>query len=723
MALRVERRISPFANLLRTTIMLAALGACGKGRAQESNPIPPHPTAGSAASQLPTQLNRNPNDIFDIGVPLPQISPAAAPPPASAGGLCGQIQEDFSGGHTRYWYAFGEFELVGTQEALRVKGTASSWSGFGVDTGNGNNGEAFDATGCRFLEFDIRGSFSGKMKVELTDFSGNSFESWFEAIPQNHHMKIRLEAVSGQISKMQWTAQPGTSIDLSIDNIKFTAGEEATPEASSPPVSDADPLMPVTAVDGHRQSGRYLQAVQALGDYFLNNQGNPPNATRRTEINGIAARAAYHLYEDNATHLCNGGATTSETQALFFNFMTLYAALTGNTEGAREAYAYLRYFMMPHDGAESPQLPDSRLGAGDNYPVLMHWMIDLSGEAQARTCPDGTPGSGVFGENTTYNRYDPTPASPPYASVAHNASGQVDLTQRQVGGGRHAASFSSAPDADQWLADGAYWAQRYGLGDAATFLMNLRRGLSEGLTPSDAESYPNTMRFAIFWGEDQAPALAFRGTTYQLYSGYQNPAAWEIFGRHEWAQNMVKFLADAQKKFKRLYRQDGPFMPVFKDGNWGWEGDDPNTHWMGFQYRTFAHLAHYYYLTGDENAKKLLDKFVSWYKRNIRIAEDQVSIPLELENGEQNTGSIRRRGYGPNEFALMAQGLILIAAKVDNAQLRQEAEKLLDFMLTQRAQNGSFPYTDPDPENNGTYGFHNAEAGIAFSLYELLLDN
>ncbi|MFA4906612.1 MAG: glycoside hydrolase family 48 protein, partial [Candidatus Margulisiibacteriota bacterium] len=528
--------------------------------------------------------------------------------------------------------------------------------------------------------------------------------------------------VSGQISKLQWTAQPGTTIDLNIDNIIFTADEETASEASAAPVSDADPLMPVTAVDGRRQSGRYLQVIQDLGNYFLNNQGNPPNATRRTEINGIGARAAFHVYEDNATHLCNGGATTSEAQALFFNFMALYAALTGKTEGAREAYAYLRYFMMPHDGAESPQLPDSQLGTGDDYPFLMHWMIDLSGEAQARTCPDGTPGTGVFGENTTYNRYDPTPASPPYASVARNTDGQVDLTQRQAGGGHHAASFSSAPDADQWLAEGAYWAQRYGLGDAATFLLNLRRGMSEGLTPSDAENYPNTMRFAIFWGEDQAPNLAFRGTTYQLYTGYQDPAAWEILGRHEWAQNIVKFLTDAQKKYKRLYRQDGPFMPVFKDGQWGWEGDDPSTYWMGFQYRTFAHLAHYYYLTGDENTKKLLDKFVSWYKRNLRTAEGQVSIPLELENGEQNTGSIRRRGYGPNEFALMAQGLILMAAKENDSELQQEAEKLLDYMLTQRADNGSFPYADPNPENSGTYGFHNAEAGIAYGLYTLLLE-
>ncbi|MDI6755764.1 MAG: glycoside hydrolase family 48 protein, partial [Thermodesulfobacteriota bacterium] len=453
-----------------------------------------------------------------------------------------------------------------------------------------------------------------------------------------------------------------------------------------------------------------------------NNQGNPPNATHRTEIGGLAARAAYHVFEDNATHLCNGGATTSETQALFFNFMTLYAALTGNRDGAREAYAYLRYFMMPHDGAESPQLPDSQLGIGGNHPVLIHWLIDISGQAQGRACPDGRPGSGVFGENTPYNMYDPTHGAAPFAILGRNNSGQVDLTQRQTGGGRHAASFANAMDADQWLVNGAFWAARYGLGNPGDLLRNLRKGLSEGLTPSDAQFHPNVSRFAIYWGEDQVPDIAYRGSLNQLYSGYQDPAAWEIMGRHGWAQNVVKFLADAQKEFKRKHRQEGPFMPVFKDGTWGWQGDDPNTHWMGFQYRTFAHLAHYYHLTGDQEAKKVLDKFISWYKRNRRISNDQISIPMELENGRRNTGSIRRRGYGPHEFALMAQGLIFIAAKDDNSQLRQEAEKILDFMLTQRAANGSFHYTDPDPENNGTYGFHNAEAGIAYGLYTLLLE-
>lgn len=728
----VERaRMTNLFRLMPLTIGLS-LGACKSSPAQ-TNPETNRPVVAqldqtpanpALAPHNPVIPNRS--DIFNINRPLPEIASAAPPPPPrpESGTALGQIQEDFNQGALRYWYAFGQFNIAGTQGSLRVTGNATEWSGFGANTNNGSNGKAFDATGCRYLEFDIRGSLSGRMKVELIDFSGKTFEHWFETLPSNNHMRIRLENVSGQISKMQWVAGPGTRIDLNITNIRFTPEEAAAAQpAAVASVSDADPIMAVTPVSGARSGGRYYQAVTALANYFLTNAGNPPNATRQTTIDGISARAAYHLFEDQASHICNGGGTTSEAQALFFNFMVLYGAMTGNPAPAREAYAYLRYFMMPHDGAESPQLPDSRLGVGGNYPFLSHWLVDVSGEAQARTCPDGRPGSGVFGEGETYNMYDPIHDSAPYATVAQTPEGQVDLTLRQQGGGRHAASFGSATDADQWLADGAYWAALYGMGEPQAFLMNLRKGLTEGLNPSDAQNYPNVMRFAVYWGEDNPPQMAFKGTTQQLYAGYQAPEVWEIMGRHQWAQNIVKFLKDAQDTFSQRYGVSGLFMPVFKDGEFGFSGDDPNTHWMGFQYRAFAHLANYYYITGDAEAKAVLDKFVAWYQSKKSMADGRLSIPLEINNSGSSIGSVRRSGYGPNEFGLMAQGLVLMAARNQDTALRQDAEQLLDYTVAQRAANGSFPYVDPLPENSGVYGFHNAEVGIAMGLYSELLEH
>jgi hypothetical protein len=66
---------------------------------------------------------------------------------------------------------------------------------------------------------------------------------------------------------------------------------------------------------------------------------------------------------------------------------------------------------------------------------------------------------------------------------------------------------------------------------------------------------------------------------------------------------------------------------------------------------------------------------------------------------------------------LLAQGLIFMAARENDPLLKAEAEALLDDLVSNRqAANGSFPSPD-----GLTYGFHNAEIGVALGLHELLL--
>jgi len=666
-------------------------------------------TCGSQQTRPAPAPAINSNDIFDIGIPLPRIAQSPAPQ-LSAGNVCGSVQEDFTNpqAKSRYFYAFGQFKLAVIDNILKVRGTATDMSGFGVNTENGKNGQPFDATGCGQIEYDISGKLQGKLKLEVTDFSGKKFETEISSIPSGNHASAKLEGINGKISKIQWLAAPGTSVDIQIDNISFTNAGRSN--ASTVPYSDLDPLIQINPLNGRRTNGKYYKPMQELANYFLNNQGDPPNATRKTVINGVSTIAAYHDGNGGAKHLCNGGATTSETQSRFFGFMTLYAAITGNTEPAKAALSYSRFFLMPHDGAESPQLPDHLLGIGSGYPFLSHWAVDVSGNAKDRTCLDGRPGSAIFGENILFNMYDPTYNSPPYRSVS------PDL---KAISGKHAASFASATDADQWLADASYWAGLYGLGNPTDLLLNLRKGLTEGLNPSDAEFYPNAMRFAVYWGEDNPPSINYRGSNKQLYAGYQDPATWAILGRPAWAQNIVKFLADSQNEFKKRYGITGPFMPVFKDGKWGWEGDDPNTDWMGFQYRAFANLGQYYYLTGDQNAKKILDNFVKWVK-TAKQADN--GIPLEIENKGPLTGKVRRSGYAPDFLALAAQGLIFISAKDKNQGYQALAESLLDTVAKNKAANGSYYNADPNPYQSGTIGFRNAEVGISYGWHTILFN-
>jgi hypothetical protein len=111
---------------------------CNNVKKEISRPVP--------SARLPG------SDIFDIGVPFPKITPSARPVLGSSR-LCGQIQEDFTNppANNRYWYAFGQLKHVVLNGVLKVRGSSTGWSGFGIDTQNGKNGKPFNATGCQYI--------------------------------------------------------------------------------------------------------------------------------------------------------------------------------------------------------------------------------------------------------------------------------------------------------------------------------------------------------------------------------------------------------------------------------------------------------------------------------------------------------------------------------------------------------------------------------------------
>lgn len=443
----------------------------------------------------------------------------------------------------------------------------------------------------------------------------------------------------------------------------------------------------------------YLPFIKALANYFLKNKGEPPNAVSETEIEGRKTFGAYHVYQDDATHLQNGGATTSETQVLFLNFMTLYAALTGEQQGMWGAYSYLRYYMMPHDGWESPELPDSKLvNRGDaKYmpPRLTHWLIDVSGKSRS--------GDAIFGTNTLYQIY----GGPPMKCLEQKGNDQ-----------RY--RFDSALDADQWLAEGLYWASAvYHLQDFSKDLLALRTSLKDCLVSVNKK---RIMPFSRHWGANRVGNYGWKYTLEQFYTGYQDAATWYILEEPQIAQEIVAFLATAQTEYQKRYSILGPFMPVYEKGAFTWKGYDVNTHWMGFQYRTFAHLTHYYYLSGNATALPIIENFYRWVKKQWRNQGGRITIPTLLHKETESSanrlaGQVQEMGYSVNNHALMAQGLIYLAAKLKQSKYQTDAEALLnDLVHHRRNQLGAYP----EPGGN-IYGFHNAEVGIALCLYELLI--
>jgi endoglucanase len=60
--------------------------------------------------------------------------------------------------------------------------------------------------------------------------------------------------------------------------------------------------------------------------------------------------------------------------------------------------------------------------------------------------------------------------------------------------------------------------------------------------------------------------------------------------------------------------------------------DPPSNQWFGFQVWSMERVAEYYYVTGDENAKVILDKWVNWAMANTQLpADGSYHIPSTLD--------------------------------------------------------------------------------------------
>src|SRR3989339_182794 len=449
----------------------------------------------------------------------------------------------------------------------------------------------------------------------------------------------------------------------------------------------------------------YKKASETLVAFLTKNSGDPPNAGKSFSVNGKKARGYYHAYEDNETHIKNGGATVSETQVLCFNFFELYGKNTGNTTPAQENYNYQRFFMMPHDGSDSPQLPDSKLTNPNYNPSgLLHWLIQIS--SKSRT------GSRVFkqGDNINYKIYDPGFESNKTPSIPLKKDGTPDLTKFWPHD-NNTYKFGSALDADQWRVYGL------SIGNYTDDLRKAKASLEDVLMKKG--SYEGVMMFGRAWGASlkKGEVFGWKADSQDLYPGYQDPAVWHILKRPDISKKIVAFLEDAQNAFPG---KPGLFMPVWKEGSFGWSGADPNTDWMGFQYRTFAHLAHYYYLTGDKKAKVILDKFYGFIKKKwTKGSNGEVGIPLMITKGTARTTNT----FSPDSHGLMAQGLLYLAKRSGDLKYKTDAESLLDDLTKNRQEkSGKMKGSFISPKDNLTFGFHQCEVGIALSLHDLLIN-
>ena len=216
------------------------------------------------------------------------------------------------------------------------------------------------------------------------------------------------------------------------------------------------------------------------------------------------------------------------------------------------------------------------------------------------------------------------------------------------------------------------------------------------------------------------------------YAGYIIPAAYYFTGYTAEALVQVDFLKDAQDGYYNWYSgtpwfvQAGPFLPVhtrqrpenvsYGDQNtFTWGSPNSDTNWGGYNYRGFAQIAHYYYLTGNTDAYNICVNWINWIDAQATEDGDFPSAPKGYLIPTDFTiwTGYWTNGYSPDMHALVVQACIYLYWRSGNAKANTWYRRLLDDLITNRVDsNGSYP----QPSSSLTYGFHQGEVGKALGM-------
>src|SRR5262249_51148508 len=130
--------------------------------------------------------------------------------------------------------------------------------------------------------------------------------------------------------------------------------------------------------------------------------------------------------------------------------------------------------------------------------------------------------------------------------------------------------------------------------------------------------------------------------------------------------------------------------------------DPPSNDWFGFQAWSMERVAEYYYATGDEKAKVILDRWIPWARANTKLTKDSFAIPSNLkwtgqpqkdwnpssqnfdpkDKGFNSTLHVAVTDSGPDlgVGAALAQTFMFYAKKSGDKETQKVAKELLDRM-------------------------------------------
>jgi hypothetical protein len=398
---------------------------------------------------------------------------------------------------------------------------------------------------------------------------------------------------------------------------------------------------------------------------------------------------------------------------------------------------------------------------GNSDVYGMHWIIDVD-----NWYGYGRRGDGVT-RPSYFNTFQRGPQESVFETIPQpswddfkwgSANGYVDLFVKSPGGAARQWRYTDAPDADARAIGAVYWAtvwaaadgqadkvkavaQKAGkLGDFLRYALFDKYfktiGCKETSCPGarDYTSAHYLLSWYYAWGGSisTSGSWAFRIGASASHSGYQNPLTAYALSQvaevkpaspnaardwgtslsrqlefYRWLQSAEGGIAGgASNGWNGRYEAPPAGAPTFYGLTYDWQPvyhDPPSNEWFGFQAWSMDRVAQYYYVTGDERAKTLLDRWAGWVKSNTRLKNDGTyEVPSTLDWTGQPSGNwdaahqdfkandkgynaglhvkVKAWGNDPGVAAATARTLAYYAAKSGDAASKKLAGELLDRM-------------------------------------------
>jgi len=395
----------------------------------------------------------------------------------------------------------------------------------------------------------------------------------------------------------------------------------------------------------------------------------------------------------------------------------------------------------------------------------MHWLMDVDNWYGYGRMGDGTSHGALI------NTFQRGPQESCWETVPHptwevfawgGKNGFLDIYQQAASFGKQ-WKYTDAPDADARAVQAVYWAKRWAdeqggnaavdaltkkaakMGDFARYSFFDKYFKKIGCTsPScpavdDESSAHYLISWYYAWGGAAPPGgWSWRIGSSHNHSGYQNPmAAYALAnyaplkpaspnGARHWATSLTRQIefyrwlqaaeggiaGGATNSWKGRYEAPPAGTKTFYGMAYDWAPvyiDPPSNDWFGFQVWSVERVAEYYYATGDNNAKVILDKWVAWVKANTKLGKDgSYQIPSTLEwsgqpaldwnektrtfapdKGYNSTLHVKVKDYTDdvNTTAGLIQTLTFYAAKANDKDAQKISKELLDRMWAKYRDN------------------------------------